>query len=59
MSERDFMTASRHYEAPSVTTIGSLHELTKQTKTFGFADGILLSIPGGNGPDVVVGIGSQ
>jgi len=39
------------YESPTVTTIGSLHDMTLQYKTFGAADGVILVIPGTpNGP---------
>lgn len=35
------------YEAPSITTIGSLHDMTLQFKTFGANDGTVLTAPGG------------
>ena len=39
------------YESPAITTIGSLHDMTLQFKTFGSADGVILVIPGiGSGP---------
>ena len=34
------------YVAPAITTIGSLHDMTLQFKTFGAADGVILVIPG-------------
>jgi hypothetical protein len=37
------------YEAPAITTIGSLHDMTLQFKTFGNADGTILVIPGVGG----------
>ncbi|WP_369140375.1 hypothetical protein [Modestobacter versicolor] len=43
------------YEAPAITTIGSLHDMTLQGKYFGSADGIILNIPGGTS----VGIGDE
>lgn len=43
------------YAPPAITTIGSLHDMTLQFKTFGAADGVILVIPGvGN-----VGIGDS
>ena len=42
---------SATYESPAITTIGSLHDMTLQFKTFGSADGVILVIPGiGSGP---------
>ena len=34
------------YEAPAITEIGSLHDMTLQFKSFGAADGVILVIPG-------------
>lgn len=34
------------YSAPAITTIGSLHDMTLQFKSFGAADGVILVIPG-------------
>ncbi|MXG89948.1 hypothetical protein [Nocardioides flavescens] len=34
------------YEAPAITEVGSLHDMTLQFKTFGAADGVILVIPG-------------
>lgn len=39
------------YTAPTITPLGSLHDMTLQYKQFGSSDGIVLAIPGvGNTP---------
>lgn len=39
------------YTAPTITPLGSLHDMTLQVKEFGSSDGIVLAIPGvGNIP---------
>lgn len=45
--------STSHYAPPTITTIGSLHDMTLQFKTFGSSDGVILTIP--NGPDVAIG----
>ena len=49
------------YEAPEIAEIGTLHELTLTTKTFGGADGVLLDPdgPGGPAPGVPFGFVSE
>jgi hypothetical protein len=41
------------YAPPTITTIGSLHDMTLQFKKFGSADGTILTIEGE--PDVPIG----
>ncbi len=40
------------YEAPAITALGSLHDMTLQFKEFGSADGVVLAIPGVGNIDI-------